>query len=397
MSELTELGITALKEGRRDAALHLLTEAVTRDPLDVVAWLWLSGAVEDDDQRADCLRRVLAIVPNNAAARAGLERIEARQRFPFTECPICGRVGRVTCPHCAGSSTELCSTCQGQTFQKCGVCQGQGWLAGKTRLALSSSLNIGVVEQWQECTECHATGFVDCQTCRGCGREWCHICEGGGQIVCPDCTATRLKAMLIKPLAEAVLCAIQRDTGRAQMLLAQLQASSPLAGFLWRVGFADRPYHSARRLRTWVESHPNDEAGRHLLALLPEVPYAQLPPRDKPVQLLKQQPPVYNLPEDQSSTLVSSRHPDNALRDAIMAARIGNRDQALVLLLQAAELEPRNEEAWLWLARLVDTDVQRIECLHHVLEINPGNRAAQQDLARLTGPEAKSPQGSAGQ
>jgi thioredoxin-like negative regulator of GroEL len=102
------------------------------------------------------------------------------------------------------------------------------------------------------------------------------------------------------------------------------------------------------------------------------------------------------LSADQSSSLVSSRDPDNALRDAIMAARIGNRDQALVLLLQAAELEPRNEEAWLWLARLVDTDVQRIECLQHVLEINPGNRAARQDLARLTGPETKSPQGSAG-
>ncbi len=75
--------------------------------------------------------------------------------------------------------------------------------------------------------------------------------------------------------------------------------------------------------------------------------------------------------------------PGNALRDAIMAARIGNRDQALVLLLQAVEQEPRNEEAWLWLSRMVDADEQRVECLRHVIEINPGNQAAQAEIERL--------------
>jgi hypothetical protein len=121
------------------------------------------------------------------------------------------------------------------------------------------------------------------------------------------------------------------------------------------------------------------------LNLLPKTPYEQLPPRDKPVQLLKRQPPTFDRSVDHSPTLVLPKRPGNALHDAIMAARIGNRDQALVLLLQAVEQEPRNQEAWLWLSRLVETDAQRIECLHRVLEINPSNQAAQADLARLTG------------
>ncbi len=384
MSELTELGITALEQGHRDAALRLLTEAVARDPLDAAAWLWLSGAVEDDDQRADCLRRVIEIEPDNAAARAGLEQIEARQRLPLTECPTCGQVGRVTCPRCAGLCTELCSACQGQTFRKCDDCHGLGWIA-TSAMAVS-----GRLETWEECGRCHATGLVDCEICRGRGREWCHVCEGGGQIVCPDCAATRLKAILGEPLAEAVLCAIQHDTARAQTLLAGLQDSSPLAGFLWRVGLADRPYHSARKLQAWVESHPKDRAGRCLLALLPEVPYEQLPPRDKPVQLIKRQRPALDFSAEPALDSVLPKDPGDAARDGIMAARIGNRDQALVLLLQAVEQEPRSEEAWLWLARLVETEAQRIECLRRVLDIDPDNHAAQADLARLTNPNSAS-------
>jgi tetratricopeptide (TPR) repeat protein len=378
MSELAELGITALKEGHRDAALRLLTEAVTRDPLDAMAWLWLSGAVESETQRADCLRRVLELEPDNATARAGLEQLEAPRRFSLIQCPVCGQMGQITCPKCGGSRTELCSACQGQTFRKCEACHGLGWVH-------NTSIISGTSEKWNECAPCSATGFVDCEVCRGRGRDWCHTCEGSGQVICPNCAPARLKPMLGEPLAEAVLSAIWFDNARAQTLMAGLQGSSPLAAFLWRIGFADRPYHSGRKLSAWVESHPEDTAGHQLLNLLPKTPYEQLPPRDKPVQLLKRQPPTFDRSVDHSPTLVLPKRPGNALHDAIMAARIGNRDQALVLLLQAVEQEPRNQEAWLWLSRLVETDAQRIECLHRVLEINPSNQAAQADLARLTG------------
>jgi len=39
----------------------------------------------------------------------------------------------------------------------------------------------------------------------------------------------------------------------------------------------------------------------------------------------------------------------------------------------------------------VETDAQRIECLRHTLEINPGNQVAKEELDRLAG--SISPQG----
>ena len=383
MSELTEQGIAALKAGRTAEAYSLLMEAVMLDPRDAIAWLWLADASDEDDERADCLRCVLDIEPDHAYARASLDQLEVQKSLSDIQCPLCSKGGRITCPGCSGERTELCAMCQGQTFRECDICHGLGWVNSEALLPFSSLSQAR--EEWQECTLCYATGFVDCEGCRAHGRDWCHTCEGSGQVLCPDCAPERLEAILNDELTEAVLNATRSNATRSQMLLANLQASSPLADFLWRVGFADRPYHAAKRLRTWVETHSLDRAGRGLLTLLPQTPYERYPPRGKPVQLIKKLPPVSYRPDGGAHNLVTTTRPDNALRDAIMAARIGNRDQAIVLLLQAAEQEPRNEQVWLWLARLVDTDVQRIECLHRALEINPGNQAAQEDLHRLTG------------
>ena len=385
-SDLTTLGITALKDGHREAARRLLTEAVARNPLDAAAWLWLSGALDDNDQRADCLRRVLQIEPDNAAARAGLEQLEAEQRPAALRCSVCGERGRITCPKCKGDRTELCAACEGQAFQKCEACHGLGWLSAGPAFPIRSLRARQGEEDWHECARCGTTGVVDCPAWRGRGRDWCHACEGSGEIVCPECAPARLKPMLGEELAQAVLDALWHNSVHARSHLAALADKSPLAAFLWRVGFADQPYRSVRKLRAWVESRSaQDSATRRLSALLPEVPYEQLPPLDRPVQLIKKRPPAASPAEDSLPNLVVPLRPGHALQDAIMAARIGNRDQALVLLLQAVEREPRNADAWLWLSRVVETDEQRIECLRRVLEINPTHQIAQADLSRLTG------------
>jgi tetratricopeptide (TPR) repeat protein len=384
MSELTEQGIAALKAGRTAEAYSLLMEAVMLDPRDSVAWLWLADASDEDDERADCLRCVLDIEPDHAYARASLDQLEVQQSLAGIQCAACNKAGRVTCPTCGGERTELCSACQGQTFRECDECHGLGWVNSEAWLALSSLSQAR--EEWRECGRCYATGFVDCEGCRAHGRDWCRVCEGSGQVLCPGCTSERLAAILDDALAEAVLSAVRSEAARAQTLLANLQSAGPLADFLWRVGFADRPYHAAKRLRTWVETHPLDRAGRGLLTLLPQTPYEPHPLRNKPVQLIKKLPPISYRPESTARNLVATTHPDNALREAVMAARIGNRDQALVLLLQAAEQDPRNEQVWLWLARLMDTDAQRVECLRRVIEIKPANQAAREELDKLTNP-----------
>jgi hypothetical protein len=75
MNELTQRGIQALKSGDRVTSRMLLEEAVDRDSRDLQAWLWLSGAVDTDQERVHCLRKVLEIDPGNQAAARGLEKV----------------------------------------------------------------------------------------------------------------------------------------------------------------------------------------------------------------------------------------------------------------------------------------------------------------------------------
>ena len=71
------------------------------------------------------------------------------------------------------------------------------------------------------------------------------------------------------------------------------------------------------------------------------------------------------------------------LQEGIEAAKENRVGEALALLKQVVELEPRNEMAWLWLSDVVGTNQQRIICLENVLAINPDNQPAQEGLSIL--------------
>ena len=69
------------------------------------------------------------------------------------------------------------------------------------------------------------------------------------------------------------------------------------------------------------------------------------------------------------------------LQQGIAAARAGKREQARALLMQVVEADERNEQAWLWLAGVVDAPEDIRTCLQNVLDLNPTNQQAQQGLA----------------
>jgi len=71
--ELLNQGIAALKTGHKEKARNLLTQAVQLDQQDETAWLWLSGAVETDEERYTCLENALTINPDNMTVQRGLE------------------------------------------------------------------------------------------------------------------------------------------------------------------------------------------------------------------------------------------------------------------------------------------------------------------------------------
>lgn len=71
------------------------------------------------------------------------------------------------------------------------------------------------------------------------------------------------------------------------------------------------------------------------------------------------------------------------LQQGITAARAGRRGEARNLLVRAIQSDPRSEDAWLWLAGVVDDPVYARKCLQQVTQINPRNPQAQQGLAWL--------------
>ncbi len=64
------------------------------------------------------------------------------------------------------------------------------------------------------------------------------------------------------------------------------------------------------------------------------------------------------------------------LRKGIKAAQDGNRAEARHLLMEATELEPKNENAWLWLASISEYPEELLIFLNNVLKVNPKNERA---------------------
>src|SRR5512138_1447294 len=74
---------------------------------------------------------------------------------------------------------------------------------------------------------------------------------------------------------------------------------------------------------------------------------------------------------------------ENLLERGISAAITGSRDEARALLTQVIEADDRNEQAWLWMAGLVEDPEDIRTCLENVLHLNPDNVKAQQGLVWL--------------
>ncbi len=73
IAQLVHDGARALVEGRRDEAQRLLMRAIELDDQHELAWLWVSGTVDDPAEQQVALENVLALNPANSAALAGLD------------------------------------------------------------------------------------------------------------------------------------------------------------------------------------------------------------------------------------------------------------------------------------------------------------------------------------
>jgi tetratricopeptide (TPR) repeat protein len=69
---LLQEGIAAARAGQKEQARNLLLQVIALDEEVEQAWLWLSGVVDDPEERQICLENVLALNPDNKAAQDGL-------------------------------------------------------------------------------------------------------------------------------------------------------------------------------------------------------------------------------------------------------------------------------------------------------------------------------------
>jgi hypothetical protein len=69
---LLQQGIALAKAGRQEEARELLLQVIDQDERNETAWLWISGVVDNDEDRAIALENVLQINPNNEWAKRGL-------------------------------------------------------------------------------------------------------------------------------------------------------------------------------------------------------------------------------------------------------------------------------------------------------------------------------------
>ena len=71
--------INAIQAGNRERGRQLLAMLLQREPKNEAAWIWMSGTVEDAEQRRYCLEQALAINPANPTARAGLALLKGQE------------------------------------------------------------------------------------------------------------------------------------------------------------------------------------------------------------------------------------------------------------------------------------------------------------------------------
>jgi twitching motility two-component system response regulator PilG len=70
--QLLKEGIAAARAGDKPKTRQLLSQVTELDPDNEVAWLWRANSAETPDEAVDCLRRTLAVNPNNENARNAL-------------------------------------------------------------------------------------------------------------------------------------------------------------------------------------------------------------------------------------------------------------------------------------------------------------------------------------
>lgn len=80
---------------------------------------------------------------------------------------------------------------------------------------------------------------------------------------------------------------------------------------------------------------------------------------------------------------VSKPNLEQLMQLGIQTARAGHRQNARMIFQQVLDQDKENERAWLWMAAVAETPMERLRYLNTVLHINPNNQTALQQLEMM--------------
>ncbi|GAB4433363.1 MAG: hypothetical protein OHK0015_22010 [Chloroflexi bacterium OHK40] len=88
-------------------------------------------------------------------------------------------------------------------------------------------------------------------------------------------------------------------------------------------------------------------------------------------------------PTSEAAVKANSSEAQRLCLRGVAAARAGQKRLAAGLLTRSVQLDPRQEQAWLWLSGVLDDPEQQAFCLNAVLKLNPQSQPAQRGLQLL--------------
>jgi protein-arginine kinase activator protein McsA len=110
--QLLDEGIALLRIGNKEEARQKLMQVINADERNEYGWLYLSEAVESDEDRQICLENALTINPTNERAETELRTLQQKMAQAQAEagglvCPTCGATNPVGSQRCFSCYAEF--------------------------------------------------------------------------------------------------------------------------------------------------------------------------------------------------------------------------------------------------------------------------------------------------
>jgi hypothetical protein len=183
--------------------------------------------------------------------------------------------------------------------------------------------------------------------------------------------------------AQMAIRAGDKAAGRDRLLQVVRLDEQHEEAWLWLSAVAEDRNEQVICLENVLTINPHNEMARQGLEKLGwEVP----PPGEPPdVTQVSERSSFFPSPPPESLDL------DQLFKEAVEAIRAGDKAAGRVKMMTVVQQDDMNEQAWLWLSSVVETEEERIIALENALMVNPDNDKARRMLEKIQAKDQPAP------